>query len=127
MDDKEDILVSASRLKRDASMMLLVAECQKQAQQLALLSNLEKRVVVSLVSVGQLIVSYARSIHPDRSVVEGFNGVLESISPEMIRGSRSLLMQEIKEMDGEAGGVLMEISDMSQKIQSAIKSMALKD
>lgn len=124
MDDREDILVSASRLKRDALMMLLVAECQKQAQQLALLSSLEKRAVVSLVAVGQLIVSYGSSIHPDRNVVEGFNGVLESISPEMMRISRSLLMQEMK---GDQGSVLMEINDMCQKIQSAIQSLALKD
>lgn len=123
MDDKVDILLAASRLKRDASMMLLVNVGQKSIQQLALLTDLEKRAVASIVLVGQLVTVYSRSNEPDRNVMAGFEQMLNSISPAVALHARSLSIHAMPANGNKTQEVLAEVSELTHDIGVLIHSM----
>ena len=122
MEDKADILISASRIKRDASMMALVNECQKSIQQLALLTEMEKRSVAFLVLAGQMVTAYSRVSRPDREVLANFERLLAMISPVMASRSRNLGMSAMSAKSDTSKEVFEEASELANDIGILIDS-----
>jgi hypothetical protein len=78
-----DHLVDATRLQRDATMLLLIAQSQNAIQQLALLASHEKSAVTWLVAVGEQVAAYACATQPDEQVLVNFKQILAALSPPM--------------------------------------------
>jgi len=76
--------LDAALMQRDALMVLLVAQSQRLVQRLALLAGVEKAAVAGLVTVGQTLVAYARTLHPDPDVMASFSELLGSLSSEPV-------------------------------------------
>lgn len=124
MDVRAEQMIDAAYMQRDASMMMLVAECHKANQQLALLSETEKRAVVSLVVVGQMVAFYAKTKQSDRSVVESFEHVLNMVSPVATRQTFNLVMHVVNEKESNDHDSLTDATTMTRDIRSLIKSLA---
>ncbi len=124
MDEGAELLFAASRLKRDASMLLLVNEGQKSIQQLALLSESEKRAVAFLVLAGQLMAVYRRSNQPDREVLDSFGRLLAMLSPAMALRASSLGMHAITGKENSKIDALAEVSELTHDIGVLIDSVS---
>lgn len=124
MDEGAELLFAASRLKRDASMLLLVNEGQKSIQQLALLSESEKRAVAFLVLAGQLMAVYRRSNQPDREVLDSFGRLLAMLSPAMALRASSLDMHAITGKENSKIDALAEVSELTHDIGVLIDSVS---
>lgn len=122
MGEEEDLLITATRLKRDASMMQLVNESQKSIQQLALLSEMEKRAVAFLMLAGQVLAVYSRSTMPDKKVLASVEQLLNSISPSMASRARSLNIQAMSEKENATTDVLAEASVLTHDTGILIES-----
>lgn len=118
----EDLLITASRLKRDASMILLVNEGYKSIQQLALLTELEKRAVAFLVLAGQMIAAYSRTSRPDREVLANFEQLLAMVSPVMASRSRNLRMNAMSWKSDTSKEVFEEANELAHDIGVLIDS-----
>lgn len=127
MDDETDLMIAASRLKRDSSMLLLVNESHKSIQQLALLSELEKRAVASLVLAGQLVAVYSRSVQPDREVLAGFEQMLSSLSPVMASHAHNLSFHAMAGKKNATTDSLSESSELTHDIGILIESLGKVD